>query len=98
MKYRIVLKFEGITLTCQISDIEENCNLKDLEFAYYLYKNDKQLDTIWYTKEKKVEFKLEEAGIYYIVVFVKKQELIYSEKRSLIIFQVVNLQLNQVIV
>lgn len=42
------------------------------EYAFYLYKNDERIDTVWYAKSAKVSFDIKNMkGEFYIKVFIK---------------------------
>ena len=41
------------------------------DYAYYLYRNDQRIDSVWYTDSMRVKFKVDEnSGTFYIKVFV----------------------------
>ncbi len=51
------------------------------EYAFYLYKDDKRIDTVWYSKSMQVTFDLKGMnGKFFIKTYIKDIE--YGDKRS----------------
>lgn len=45
------------------------------EYAYYLYKDGKKVDTVWYTKNMAVTFdKKGQTGVFFVKAFIKDIE------------------------
>lgn len=45
------------------------------DYAFYLYQDDKRINTKWYTNSMDVRFSIENSnGLFYIKVFVKDKE------------------------
>jgi len=55
------------------------CEEKNLEYAWYIYKNNERVDIIWYTKNNALEYKFEKNSKYKLRYFVRDK---YGNKVS----------------
>ncbi len=70
---------KDIQLICDALENSIECKILNeeselYEYAFYLKRNDERVDTIWYSKEKNVRFKIREGGMYVVSAFVKNIE------------------------
>lgn len=47
---------------------------KEVEYAWYLYYNDKKIDMVWYGEKNTFEYIPETAGEYYVIVYAKYKD------------------------
>ncbi|MGG0237436.1 triple tyrosine motif-containing protein [Bacillus rhizoplanae] len=44
---------------------------KKLQYSYYIYKDDKEIEKVWYTENNSFTYTAKEPGTYYVRVYVK---------------------------
>lgn len=45
--------------------------IQDIEYAFYLFRNDEKIQVVWYQPGGEVEFKLKRSGIYHVAAFAR---------------------------
>lgn len=73
----------------QIDVICETYGEKELEYAWYIYKNEERVDTVWYKKDNKLTYCPKESGEYCFLVFARdKSGKIKSKKTDVMKWRV----------
>ncbi|MGL5329033.1 MAG: glycosyltransferase [Peptostreptococcaceae bacterium] len=82
------MPFENIIIDTKIERIEKNkyrfsLNVKpynrDYEYAWYIYKGEERVDTIWYSRKSKIEYIFSNIDEYKVKYFIKDR---YGHKKS----------------
>lgn len=46
---------------------------QDIEYAFYLFRNDEKIQVVWYQPGGDVEFRLKRSGVYHVAAFARKK-------------------------
>ncbi|GHA01210.1 hypothetical protein DC083_03430 [Ignatzschineria ureiclastica] len=77
--FDVVLKISEDYIDVSIYEAEDS---DDHEYAFYVYLNNKKIDTKWYSKANSLRYKMTQPGVYAVRGFIKKQDNVIVAKTS----------------